>query len=83
MEDFGEKFDKGIYNVAPLLNIIYPRCALQARYSEYHTFHVQLRGNSIYYIIPPSSHDYFHPYPYSHPLSQKQSQVFIVSISAR
>eukprot|EP01035_Chromulina_nebulosa_P021270 gene21270-27561_t len=53
---------------------MYPNTALQARYSEYHTFRVQLHGTGVYYIIPPSLGRYLYTYPYIH-ASVYQAQV--------
>lgn len=38
---------------APVFNMLYGGCALQARYSEYHTLRVQLQGDALYYVFTP------------------------------
>lgn len=60
--------------VAPLFSMLSPNCALQARYSESHTFKVQLQGSGRYLISPPSDLKSLYMYPSIH-VSAMQSQV--------
>jgi len=75
IENLGKHFDKSIYNIAPLFNILYPNCSLQTRYSEYHTTIVQLNGSTTYHFISPDKQYLLRPYPYHHPYSARHSQV--------
>jgi hypothetical protein len=52
---------------SPLLHLVHPGVALQARYSEYHTVRVQLQGTGRYYLFPPqhAAHP-LHVYPSVH-----------------
>jgi hypothetical protein len=63
---------------SPLLHLVHPGVALQARYSEYHTVRVQLQGTGRYYLFPPqhAAHP-LHVYPSVHQHAA-QAQVHIV-----
>jgi hypothetical protein len=59
----------------PNMWILHPGSALQARYSPYHTFRVQLKGSARYILISPihmEKHAYL--FPHTH-VSHGQSQV--------
>jgi hypothetical protein len=53
---------------------LYPSCALQTRYSEYHVTKVQLLGKADYLLIPAQFNRFLFPFPYGHPF-RRQSQV--------
>lgn len=62
-------------NPSPLLHMLYPGAAIQARYSEYHTMRVQLQGTGRYLLVPPQSAvDELHLYPSIHQYAS-QAQV--------
>ncbi len=63
-----------IRSIAPTFNLLYPQCALQFRYNEYHSTKVQLQGVAEYILIPLSSNRYAFPFPYNYPF-KRQSQV--------
>lgn len=60
--------------VPPMLQYLYPGCAVQAQYSEYHTVRVVLKGAARFVLISPQQSTKMHLYPYTHPKS-RQSQV--------
>jgi hypothetical protein len=62
-------------SMAPMLNLLTPGCVLQARYSEYHTMHIQLQGATRYYLFAPEQVvRHLAIYPALHPSAQ-QAQV--------
>jgi hypothetical protein len=56
--------------VPPMLNYLYPGCAVQAQYSEYHTVRVQMKGSARYLLMSPSQSSKMHLFPYTHPKSR-------------
>eukprot|EP01039_Chlorochromonas_danica_P004927 gene4927-5409_t len=40
-------------STSPLINLLYPGCTLQGRYSPYHTMRVQVKGKARYYLFSP------------------------------
>ena len=60
--------------ITPLLWMMYPHSAMQCKYSEYHTFRIQLHGAATYFIISPDSAASLHLFPSIH-VSAYQSQV--------
>ena len=54
--------------------MLYPHSALQYRYSEYHTFRIQLNGYAEYTIIPPEFMQHLHLFPSIH-VAAYQSQI--------
>lgn len=61
-------------SIAPILWMLSPNSALQCRYSEYHTFRIQLKGSATYYLMSPEYYKYLYLYPSTHD-SNYQSQV--------
>lgn len=57
-----------------MLNLLYPNCALQFRYSEYNTVKIQLQGKAEYLLVPIQSSRFLFPFPYGYPF-RRQSQV--------
>ncbi len=66
-----------IQKIAPILNFLYPSCALQFRYNEYHVTKVQVLGRSRYTLVPNGLNKLIFPFPYSH-LYRRQSQVSLI-----
>lgn len=52
--------------VSPQLQFLYPGCALQAQYSEYHTVRIQMKGATRYILFPPEHSSKLHIFPYTH-----------------
>lgn len=65
----------GLNASVPNVWIMHPGTALQARYSPYHTFRVQIKGSARYVLIPPrhvNKHAYLHPHTH---VAHGQSQI--------
>lgn len=60
--------------ISPQLSMLYPGCALQARYSESHSFKVQVQGKGRYLVYPLQHIKDMYLYPSIH-VSAFQSQV--------
>lgn len=65
----------------PMLSMIHPATALQARASEYHTMRVQLRGKCRYTLYPPRSAEALKVFPHIH-VSYSQSQKNLYDMSS-
>jgi hypothetical protein len=50
----------------PVLTMLYPGTALQARYSAYHTMRVQVKGSAVYSVFAPHAAAALHLYPSVH-----------------
>ena len=62
---------------SPLLTLMHPGSALQARYSEFHTVRVQLQGHATYHLLPPQASALpLHIYPSIHRCAN-QAQVSV------
>jgi hypothetical protein len=63
--------------IPPLLHFLYPSCHVQAKYNEYHTVKIQLKGITKYLLIAPEYARKLLLFPYIHP-SSSQSQVMLI-----
>lgn len=57
--------------------MLYAGCAIQIRYSEYHTAKIQLRGSSKVVLVSPEQASKLMFFPYLHP-SSRHSQVCLI-----
>src|SRR3546814_12949240 len=63
-----------VNKTAPTVWLSHPGVVLQARYSEYHTFKVQVQGTTRFVLFPPENAKHLYLYPSIH-LRNRQSQV--------
>ena len=50
----------------PLIHLMYPNTALQARYSDFYTFRIQLSGTTTYTLVDPDMAKNLYPFPSIH-----------------
>lgn len=74
IDDPNDKLKDLYPQVAPVINMLYPGCGLQARYNDFHTVRIQFAGAAGYILFPPDAVKDLKPFPSTH-LSAYQSQV--------